>query len=319
MNDVSFLELVSRYSADRHLRPKSVSTYTGVVRLFRRYLEADAYPSMVTRDMVVTWRESIVRSASNPEGIAESSWNNYARHLKALYRFGIKYQLIAITSNPFEEVSLKLPRKPKKTLTTSQVKTAREALKICRRYESDYNEPSVMHPAWFWQVVMETFYYTGIRLNQLLCIKVAEINLRERVFVASAEGSKNNNEMSLPIPAPLYPYMSELLVAAHHAGFRKGDQLYNVNRFSERHRRSEMDTWQVEGFFKKLSQYSGGKITPHRFRHTLATEMMQNPEKNIHMARDILNHKDLRSTLEYVHPDVEAMRDFLDQRRSADM
>lgn len=31
MNDVSFLEMMGRYAADKHLRPKSVSTYTAVV------------------------------------------------------------------------------------------------------------------------------------------------------------------------------------------------------------------------------------------------------------------------------------------------
>ncbi|MGQ7245071.1 tyrosine-type recombinase/integrase [Salinicola sp. V024] len=211
MNDVSFMELVSRYSADKHLRPKSVSTYSGVVRLFRRYLGYQAYPSMVSREMVIAWRVSIIRTQAKPEGIAESSWNNYARHLKALYSFGIKHELIASVSNPFKEVSVKQPKQPKKSLQPIQIRYAREVLSVCRRFESCYDECSKIHPAWFWLGLMETFFYTGIRLNQLLHIEAGDINLKKRVFRASAVGSKTHTETILPIPDGLYPCSGQLI------------------------------------------------------------------------------------------------------------
>lgn len=315
MNDVSFMELVSRYAADKHLRPKSVSTYTGVVRLFRRYLGHEAYPSMVTRHLVVDWRESIIRSPSKSDGIAESSWNNYARHLKALYTFGMKYQLIATTQNPFDDVSVRQPKVAKKSLQPMQIRYAREVLDVSRRYEKGYEEPAKLHPAWFWQVVMETFFYTGIRLNQLLHIEAGDVNLKKRIFRASAAGSKTYSESILPIPDGLYPYMYTLIVAAHSSGFKRQDQLFNVNRFSHRHKRETMNTWQVESFFQALSEMVGSKISPHRFRHFLGTSLMDSPERNIHVTQNILAHTDIRTTMEYVHPDVEAMRRALNTRR----
>lgn len=314
MYDVSFMELVSRYAADKHLRPKSVSTYTAVVRLFRRYLGHEAYPSMITRQIVIDWRVSIIRSHSKPEGIAESSWNNYTRHLKALYSFGIKYQLIACAQNPFDGVSVRQPKKPKKTLQPLQIRYAREVLEVCRRYETCYDERARIHPAWFWQVVLETFFYTGIRLNQLLHIEAGDINLKKRIFRASAIGSKTNSENVLPIPDELYPYIHTLILAAHNRGFRRQDQLFNVNRFSQRHRRDTMDTWQVERFFQLLSGLTGYQMSPHRFRHFLGTSLMDGPERNIHITKNILTHNDIRTTMEYIHPDVEAMRRALNTR-----
>lgn len=315
MNDVSFMELISRYAADKHLRTKSVSTYNGVVRVFRRYLGHEVYPSMVTRDTVVEWREAIIRSPRNPGGIAESSWNNYARHLKALYTFGIKHQMIATRQNPFDEVSVRQPKVPKKSLQPMQVRYAREVLDVCRRFETGYDEPSKLYPAWFWQSVMETFYYTGIRLNQLLHMQAGDVNLKKRIFRASAAGSKTHSESILPIPDDLYPYMYTLIVAAHSAGFKREDQLFNVNRFSYRHKRQTMNTWQVESFFQALSGMVGSKISPHRFRHFLGSSLMDSPERNIHVTQKILAHEDIRTTMEYVHPDVEAMRRALNTRR----
>ncbi|WP_413615409.1 tyrosine-type recombinase/integrase [Halomonas cupida] len=314
MNDVSFLELMSRYAADKHLRPKSVSTYTAVVRLFRRYLGHEAYPSMVTRQMVIDWRVSIIRTRDKPDGITESSWNNYVRHLKALYNFGIKHQLIACHKNPFLDVSVKQPKVPKRSLQPLQIRYAREVLEVCRRYEYCYDERSKIHPAWFWKSLMETFFYTGIRLNQLLHIEAGDVNLKKRVFRASAVGSKTHSESILPIPDGLYPYMRQLIVAAHDSGFKREDQLFNVNRFSHRHKRATMDTWQVERFFQSLSELTGYKMSPHRFRHFLGTSLMDSPERNIHITQNILNHSDIRTTMEYIHPDVEAMRRALNTR-----
>lgn len=314
MNDVSFLELMSRYAADKFLRPKTVRTYTAVIRLFRRYVGHEMYPSMVTYEMVIAWRKSTIKSQENPCGIAESSWNNYVRHLKALYNFGIKHQLIASVKNPFAGTSVKQPKKPKKSLQPLQIRYAREVLDVCKRYESSYDETSKLHPAWFWEVTMETFFYTGIRLNQLLHIQAGDINLKERTIRTSSVGSKNHSENVLPIPDKLYPYIYQILTAAHGCGFKRQDQLFNVNRFSERHKRDEMDTWQVEHFFQSLSKLTGYKISPHRFRHFLGTSLMESPERNIHITQKILHHHDIRTTMEYIHPDIESMRRALNAR-----
>ncbi|MGQ7245620.1 site-specific integrase, partial [Salinicola sp. V024] len=110
------------------------------------------------------------------------------------------------------------------------------------------------------------------------------------------------------------PHLYELIVAAHSAGFKRRDQLFNVNRFSQRHKRTTMDTWQVERFFQSLSELAGYKMSPHRFRHFLGTSLMDSPERNIHLTQNILNHTDIRTTMEYVHPDVEAMRRALNAR-----
>ena len=296
MNDVSFLELLSRYAGDKHLRPKTVSTYTAVVRLFRRYLGHEAYPSMVTRQMVIDWRVSIIRTRDKPDGITESSWNNYVRHLKALYSFGIKHQLIACNKNPFLDVSVKQPKVPKRSLQPLQIRYAREVLEVCRRYEHCYDERSKIHPAWFWQSLMETFFYTGIRLNQLLHIEAGDVNLKKRVFRTSAVGSKTHSESIMPIPDGLYPHMRKLIVAAHNSGFKREDQLFN------------------ERFFQSLSELTGYKMSPHRFRHFLGTSLMDSPERNIHITQSILHHTDIRTTMEYIHPDVEAMRRALNTR-----
>ncbi|WP_110641161.1 site-specific integrase [Salinicola sp. CPA57] len=315
MNDVSFMDLLSRYCADTHLQPKLVDSYAAAVRAGRRYFGKDTFPSMISRESVCAWRKRVLRSKENPKGIVEVSWNNYVRHLAALYNFGIKHQLIAVDENPFNKLRVREPRKPKKTLKPLTLRYVREVMDVCRRFEVAQDDPSKLHPAWFWEVVIETFYFTGIRLNQLLHIKPRDVDLKRMIIVTSFEGSKTYSESVVPIADGLYPYIAKLLLAAHREGFKREDQLFNVNRFSRRHRRTEMDINQIEHFFKKLSSFCGARVTPHRFRHTLGTELMEDPDRNIRITQMILDHSSMRTTMEYVHPSVDSMRKALNQRR----
>ncbi|WP_110674200.1 MULTISPECIES: site-specific integrase [Salinicola] len=316
MFDVSFAELLSRYCADTHLREKSIASYAGAVRAARRYFGKQCYPSMVSREMVCEWRGAILRTRDNPAGIVEVSWNNYVRHLSALYNFGIRHQLIMREDNPFVKVRVREPRKPKKTIMPLTMRYVREVMDVCKRFECAQDDASKLHPAWFWEAVVETFYYTGMRLSQLLHVKAKDVDLKRMIIVTSWEGSKTYSESVIPIADGLYPYIGKLLLEAHRQGFRREDQLFNVNRFSKRHRRDVMDINQIEHFFKRLSGFCGARVTPHRFRHTLGTELMEDPDRNIRVTQMVLDHSSMRTTMEYVHPSVDAMRKALNGRRS---
>lgn len=45
-------------------------------------------------------------------------------------------------------------------------------------------------PAWFWLTVVNVFRYTAIRQNQLLHIRLGDINLEERWIDLNIEGPK---------------------------------------------------------------------------------------------------------------------------------
>lgn len=320
MSDVSFPELVSQYCAYKFLRPKTEEDYAGAVRVFKHYADeymgGDIFPSEVSMNpLVLSWRRAIVRSPNNPSGIAITSWNSYVRHLSALYNFGIRNELIGgCTQNPFHGVRIREPKKPKKTLQLDVITMARKELNNCRLYELATGQPASLHPAWFWETVLETFYYTGIRLRQLLYVQPQHVDLKHKILLGSSDGSKSHSEFQLPIPDKLLPHISQLMAAAYRVGIGADDQLFNVNRFSHRHRLQWMNKNQISSFFERLSNHCGARITPHRFRHTLGTDLMEEPERNLQLTQQILSHSDIRSTLEYVHPKTETLRMLLNQR-----
>lgn len=70
----------------------------------------------------------------------------------------------------------------------------------------------------------------------------------------------------------------------------------------------------VSNVFEYISKRIGIQISPHRFRHTPGTNLMKQPDRNLHLVKKLLGHTDIRTTLEYVEPDINSMKNPLDNR-----
>ncbi|WP_129586845.1 site-specific integrase, partial [Proteus alimentorum] len=73
-----------------------------------------------------------------------------------------------------------------------------------------------------------------------------------------------------------------------------------------------MGEYPLRSFFKRLSAECNFIISPHRFRHTVATHMMQSPERNLYVVKRLLGHASITSTLEYIDESVDNLRDILE-------
>ncbi|HHZ9148654.1 TPA: site-specific integrase [Proteus mirabilis] len=60
----------------------------------------------------------------------------------------------------------------------------------------------------------------------------------------------------------------------------------------------------IRAFFRRLSVECGFAVSPHRFRHTLGTTLMRCPERNMELTKNILGHRSLSSTMEYIGQDT---------------
>lgn len=233
------------------------------------------------------------------------------RHMRALYNFAIEQGLLEQFINPFQKTSLRESRKKKKTLTREQILASRKVLGHFIELEStQQNYRSPLYPAWFWLAVVETFNYTAIRLNQLIHLRVRDIDLVHDTLFIQSEGSKSHDEHIVPIASRLRPYLEHLLEEAKTKGIRADDQLFNINRFSRRTLRQgkPMTENQVSYFFAKLSDACHSRFSSHRYRHTVATELMQKPEQNLYVTQKLLGHRDIKVTLSYIEHNVEMLR-----------
>ncbi|WP_122665113.1 site-specific integrase [Pseudomonas viridiflava] len=305
---ITVLDLTNEYVGAHNLRPDSVKIYHAATRSFIRHFGNCQANDVDTRQILV-WRKERLDG-----GLAKRSWNTYSSHLRTVFGFGIQHDLLNLKKNPFSKTSVIPPKKPKKTVVSDAISRARSWLLTLVDEEQKTTRRAKVTPAWFWLTVFEMFYHTGVRLNALLCIQVADVNLKTRLIRIQGDLEKTHREFMIPIPDDLMPFIMTLIESAQALRFGKTDQLFNVNRFSVFYRRKYMNLDQVEAMYKKLTKETGVRMTPHRFRHTIASDLMKQPQRNIHVTKTLLNHSNMATTMEYIEPDYDFMRIVLNER-----
>lgn len=303
-------ELLQNYILDHDLRAASTKIYSSAMKRLVKSFGKDADVTLIDRRQILAWRTNLL-----DEGLSKRSWNTYSNHLRTIWSYGIEYGILPkSTVNPFKKSTVITPKRPSKTIAGDAIDNARRWLTSLVEQEESTGERAKITPAWFWLATFEMFYYTGIRLNALLCIRVKDVDWHNKLIYVNGDSEKTHREFCIPIMKGLEPHIQRVLHQASKLAFSGEDQLFNVNRFSIHYRSSMMNIHQVEGMFKKLTNAFGIRMTPHRFRHTLATDLMRQPERNIHLTKALLNHSNIATTMSYIEVDYEHMRSVLDER-----
>lgn len=288
-------ELVEDYVTHRILRPASEDNYRTIVLIWIHDTGRDIV-SQVNEEHVRAWRHIILKRAS------ATTWNSYRRHLRALWNFAIKRNVCH--ANPFAETQpATTPDRPKKTVSKGDLNRLDQLLQ--------HSEFRRVRPAWFWAVVLKTFYFTGIRRAQLTALSWNDIRFDDRSILLRSTTSKTHKEWSIPISDPLVPELENLHLVTTHSLNRSpegDDQVFNVTLFNPHYVGKQMTVDQVSGTFQRLSIATGIRISPHRLRHTLATEVAPT---DIRALQELLGHSSILTTMEYVHPDLDRMRSLI--------
>jgi len=304
------MALARDYIFTHVLRDSSERTYLAATRALLRYFGDDCAADSIDHRAVLGWRRKELE-----RGLTKESWNTYSSHLRTIWGYAMEHgTLVHATVNPFKKTSVVPPKRPSKTVARDAIKLARSWLRSLITEERTTGKRARITPAWFWLSVYEMFYYTGIRLNALLTLRYRDVDWANKIITVQADTEKTHREFSIPIAPGLEPHISRILEAARETGFEPDDQLFNVNRFSRHYRSKVMNTDQIEGMYKKLTRHIGIRMSPHRFRHTIATDLMKQPERNIHITKSLLNHSNIATTLSYIEVDYEHMRAVLHER-----
>ncbi|WP_459571513.1 tyrosine-type recombinase/integrase [Cupriavidus sp. 8B] len=72
----------------------------------------------------------------------------------------------------------------------------------------------------------------------------------------------------------------------------------------------KFSTWRLRDVFAELRNTHGIVASCHRFRHTTGTKLMR-VTKNPKLVQLQLGHTSLNTTMKYVHPDIDEMRDLV--------
>ncbi|OOF59695.1 hypothetical protein BKL49_02575 [Rodentibacter myodis] len=250
---------------------------------------------------MVHWRTEVLLK------IKAVTWNNYCRHLKSLYNFAIEQNFINIKDNPFKKMMVREDKAPRKVLDDVIFK------KIDLLFQNEENLPARLQPKWFILCLINVLKYTGIRRAQLVKLRVKDISLSRKMICIPSHINKSHKYHEIPIPQILFSDFQRIAYELKKKGDNDDAQFFNVNRFSTTNYRQgkEMSNHQLSHIFNVLSKVVHCKISPHRFRHTLATKLIKN-KTSIYDVKRILGHSDLKVTMSYIEEDPEDLRSALD-------
>ncbi|ASK30967.1 site-specific tyrosine recombinase XerD [Chryseobacterium sp. T16E-39] len=156
------------------------------------------------------------------------------------------------------------------------------------------------------QCIVEVLYGCGLRVSELIDLKISNINFKENYIKVTGKGNKTRF-------VPLADYTAELLgnYIKEVRSKNKINKKYEDSLFLNS-RGTSMSRVIVFLIIKELTDKAGvsKKISPHTFRHSFATHLLQNGA-DLRYIQEMLGHSSITTTEIYTHLKTEELRDVI--------
>lgn len=144
------------------------------------------------------------------------------------------------------------------------------------------------------KVIVELLYGCGLRVSELVGLKINDIDILAKYIMASGKGSK---ERLVPLgnksvdALKLYLLQREFIIKKYRLDTKKlliNDSARLINRQD------------VYNFIHKQGKEIHKNISPHTLRHTYATHLLENGA-DLRVVQELLGHSDVATTQLYTH------------------
>ena len=150
------------------------------------------------------------------------------------------------------------------------------------------------------RLMIEIFYSTGIRRDELINIKLVDILFDSKVI--KVLGKRNKQRM-----IPMLPYLLSNIVDY----INNSDPKIYLFESKKSKKLSTSTIYRIiNKYFRSVS--SKVKISPHVLRHTFATHMLNNGA-DINAIKELLGHANLSATQVYTHNTIEKLKSIYKQ------
>ena len=146
------------------------------------------------------------------------------------------------------------------------------------------------------RAMLETLYATGLRVSELVGLKLHEVNFDMGVVRVFGKGSK---ERLVPLGEEAIDWMRDYLAEARPAllNGQQSDDLFVTKRGSAMTRQA---FWQLIKRHAVLAGIDPARLSPHVLRHAFATHLL-NHGADLRVVQLLLGHSDISTTQIYTH------------------
>ena len=274
---------------ERSLSVNSIDAYIHDIDKLTQYFDANnqkTSPIAVTSKDIKDFLVWI-----NELGMTASSQSRILSGIKAFYKFLNLEDIISIDPAALVEAP-KIGRKLPDTLSIEEINLLIDAI--------DLSKPEGARN----KAMMETLYACGLRVSELINLKISNLQLNIDFLKVTGKGDK---ERYVPI-GPQAKKMIDIYrnEIRNHLTIKKGQEDYLfLNR-----RGSKLSRVMVFNIIKALVIKAGihKTISPHTFRHSFATHLVEGGA-DLRAVQEMLGHESITTTEIYTHLDRSYLRE----------
>jgi integrase/recombinase XerD len=275
---------ISYLSVERGLSKNTVESYTTDLKGFFAFLSEAAENGRnpeFTREDIVDYLGRLKDSGYSTSSICRfiSSIKRYSRYL--------------VTEKIISEDPTETLRNPKQWDRLPKALSLEDIKKL---FDTEISSETFVRDS----AMLELMYSSGLRVSEIISIKVNDLNFEAGFLRVMGKGSKErvvptNRRASEKIKQ----YMRELRPVLLKG--RQSPFLFITNRGMPM---SRQRFWQA---LKRLGNLAGLKITPHTIRHSFATHLLDGGA-DLRSVQKMLGHSDISTTQIYTKVSAERIR-----------
>lgn len=278
-NFLDYLAFEKRYSLH------TIKAYKADLTLLSDYLD-ETYSTTIDQanhSMIRSWLVNELNKGNSPRTV-----NRKITTLKSFFKFAEKEE--AIKQNPtLRLTSTKTSKSIPSFVTVDEMNNLLDKSKFSNDYSGIRDK-----------LMVEIFYSTGIRLSELINIKLRDIDFNKKQLKVLG---KRNKERLIPLTKELVNSLEKFLE------IRQSMTLIHPSYLLLTDKGRKLNPTLVYKTMNKLisSVTSLKKTSPHILRHTFATHMLNNGA-DLNVIKELLGHASLSATEVYTHNSIDKLK-----------
>lgn len=288
MNDKLLKEYVYYLRITRNLAKNTLSSYRSDLEKYLDFMEKNyriVRIEQITKTHALNYLAKMKR-----DGLSVRSVRRKLSAIKSFHRYAVAEGLVG--ANVIDAI-----RQPKAVRTLPVVMNRVETERLIAAARGDESPLALRNLA-----LVELAYGSGLRVSELLNLRIADLHLPNAVVHVLGKGGK---ERVVPLGEPAVLALRHYLVDSRpliHPAAKEG---VFVNKNGTKLSRV--------GFYKivkKLAAAAGIEkpVSPHTLRHSFATDMLENGA-DLRAVQELLGHEDVLTTEIYTHVSQNRLRE----------
>lgn len=277
-------QFINYLRIERGLAKNTVESYSRDLLRFSKFLEDQGIsPLGVSRDQIAQYITLLGKDLA-----ARSVARNLSA-IKSFFRF-------LVSEGRIEDNPARLIETPRTSLRLPEVLTQEEIERLLSQPNGNVSRGKRDRG------MLECLYATGLRVSELVNLKISDVNLEAGYVRTLGKGSK---ERLVPIGDTALEAIKDYLSDGR-PDFTKGRVSPYVFLSSRCHPLSRQGFWKI---IKKYGLKAGIKkrISPHSIRHSFATHLI-GAGADLRSVQVMLGHEDISTTQIYTHVSREHLK-----------